>query len=49
MRGQRLSTPEEAIDVFRKHVLDIPPSVAKVLRQLVQKCIDLNEEYFEKQ
>ena len=40
MIGQRFSTPEEAIDAFRKRVLEIPQSEleipqSKVLRQLV--------------
>ena len=26
MRGQRFSTPEEAVDAFRMHVLEIPQS-----------------------
>ena len=35
MRGQRFSTPEEAVDAFRMHVLDmqVPPSEW-------QKCFD---------
>ena len=32
VRGQRLSTPEEAIDAFRMHVLEIPQSKSKVFR-----------------
>ena len=38
MRGQRFSTPEEAVDAFKMHVLEIRTSIraAKVLRQLVQ-------------
>ena len=37
MRGQRFSTPEEAVDAFRIHVLDNTSiRVAKVLQQLVQ-------------
>ena len=41
MRGQRFATPEEAVDAFRMHVLEIPQSEW-------QKCFD-NWEYFEKQ
>ena len=33
MRGQRFSTPEEAVDAFRMHVLEIPQSEW-------QKCFD---------
>ena len=37
MRSQRFSTPEEAVDAFRMHVLEIEViRVAKVLQQLVQ-------------
>ena len=37
MRGQRFSTPEEAVDAFRMHFFgDTAIRVAEVLRQLVQ-------------
>ena len=53
MRGQRFSTPGEEVDVFRMHVLKIPQS--EWLKcfgnwfKCMQKCIDLNGEYFEEQ
>ena len=40
IKGQRFSTPEEALDVFRMHILEIPQSEW-------QKCINLNGETFE--
>ena len=53
MRGQRFSTPEEAVDEFRMHVLEIPQSEwLKCIDNLfkrMQKCIDLNGGYFGKQ
>ena len=53
MRGQRFSIPEEAFDAFRIHVLEIPPSDWQKCFdnwfKCMQKCIDLNGEYFEKQ
>ena len=53
MRGQRFSTPEEAIDAFRMHVLEIPQSECQKCFgnwfKCMQKCIDLNGEYFGKQ
>ena len=42
MRGQRFATPEEAVDAFRMHVLEIQQSEW-------QKCIDLSGKYFAKQ
>ena len=37
MRSQRFSTPEEVVDAFRMHVLEMPQSEwQKLLRQLVQ-------------
>ena len=49
IRSQHFSTPKEAVDAFRMHVLEICTSirVAKVLRQWVkrmQKYIDINGE-----
>ena len=53
MRGQRFSTPEEAVDAFRMHVVEIPQSEWQKWFdnwfKRMQKCIDLNGEYFEKQ
>ena len=53
MRGPRFSIPEEAVDAFRTHVLEIPQSewqkcFANRFRRM-QKCIDLIGKYFEKQ
>ena len=42
MRGQRFSTPKEAVDAFRMHVWIY-------LNQSGKSVIDLNGEYFEKQ
>ena len=53
MRGQRFSTPEEAVDAFRMHVTDIPQSEWQKCfdnwLKRMQKCLDLNGEYFETQ
>ena len=53
MRGQRFSTPEEANDAFRMHALEIPQSELQKSFdnwfKRMQKCIELNGEYFEKQ
>ena len=53
MRGQRFSTPEETVDAFRMHVLEIPQSEWQKCFgnwfKRMQKRIDLNGEYFEKQ
>ena len=53
MRGQRFSTPEEAVDAFRMHVLQIPKLEWQKCFvnwfKRMQKCLDLNREYFEKQ
>ena len=53
MRGQRFLTPEEAVDAFRMHVLEIPRSEWQKCFynwfKRTQKCIDLNGENFEKQ
>ena len=53
MRGQRFSTTEEAVDVFRIHVLEIPQLewqkfFANWFKRM-QKCVEINGEYFEKQ
>ena len=53
MRGQRFSTPEEAVDAFRMHVVEIPQSEWQKWFdnwfKRMQKCMDLNREYLEKQ
>ena len=54
MSGQRFSTPEEAVDAFRmQNVLKIPQSEWQKRFnnwfKRMQKCIDLNGEYFENQ
>ena len=53
MRDQHFSTPEEALEAFRMHVLEIPQSQwQKCFNnwfKRMQKCIDLNGECFEKQ
>ena len=53
MRGQRFSLPEEAVVVFTMHVLEIPHSEWQKCFEnwfkRMQKCIDLNGKYFEKQ
>ena len=52
MRAQRFSTPDEGVDVFRMHVMEIPqPEWQKCFDnwfKWMQKCIDFNGEYFEK-
>lgn len=53
LRGQRFMTPEEAVDAFKMHVLEIPQSdwnnCYKNWFKRMQKCIDHHGEYFEKQ
>ena len=53
MRGQRFSTSEEAVDAFRMHVVEIPQSEWQKCFdnwfKRMQKSVDLNGEYFEKQ
>ncbi len=53
LRGQRFSTPEEAVAAFRMHVLEVPHSEWQKCFdnwfKRMQKCIDLHGEYFEKQ
>ena len=53
IRGQCFSTPEEAVDAFRMHVLEIPRSEwQKCFDNWFKgmlKCLDLNGEYFEGQ
>ena len=53
MKGQHFSTPQKAVDAFRMHVLEIHQSESQKCFnnwfKRMQKCIDLNWEYFEKQ
>ena len=50
LRCQHLSTPEEAVDAFRMHVLEIPQSECiDIWSKRLQNYIDLNVAYFEKQ
>lgn len=53
LRGQRFSTPEEAVDAFKNHVLEVPQSEWKKCFenwfQRMEKCVNLHGEYFEKQ
>ena len=52
MRGQGFTTPEEAIDAFRMHILETLSEWQKCFDnwfKRMQKCIDLNGSYFEKQ
>ena len=53
MRGQRFATSEETVDAFRVHVLEIAESDWQKCFdnwfKRMQKCIDFNGEYFEKQ
>ena len=53
MRDQRFSLPEEAVDAFRMHVLEIPQSEWQKSFDNwfkgIQNCMDINGEYFEKQ
>ncbi|XP_076272294.1 histone-lysine N-methyltransferase SETMAR-like [Rhynchophorus ferrugineus] len=53
LRGQRFSSPKEAIEAFKNHVLKIPHSKWNKCFEnwfkRMQKCIDYRGEYFEKQ
>jgi histone-lysine N-methyltransferase SETMAR len=53
LRGQRFSAPEEAVDAFKNHVLEVPQSKWKKCFEnwfeRMKKCIDHRGEYFEKQ
>ena len=53
MRGQRFLTSKEVVDAFRMHVLEIPQSEFQKFFdnwfKCMEKCIELNGEYFEKQ
>ena len=53
MRGQRFSSPQDAVENFQNHVSAISDSQWKKCFQnwfeRMQKCIDLKGEYFEKQ
>ena len=50
IRGQHFSTPEEAVDVFRMHVLEIPQSGWQKSFdnwfKRMQKCINFNGKYY---
>jgi histone-lysine N-methyltransferase SETMAR len=53
LRGQRFSTPEEVVDAFKNHVLELP--FAKWQKcfsdwfKRMEKCINYHGEYFKKQ
>ncbi|CAH1958267.1 unnamed protein product [Acanthoscelides obtectus] len=51
--GQRFQSPEEAADAFKNAVLDVPANewdkCFKNWFERMQMCINLREEYFEKQ
>ena len=53
LRGQRFSTPREAIDAFKMHVLELSETEWKKCFEnwfeRMKKCIDNHGEYFEKQ
>lgn len=53
LRGQRFSTPEEAVETFKTHVSEIPQTEWKKCYehwfQRMQKCIDHLGEYFDQQ
>ena len=53
MRSQHFSTPEEAVDAFRMHVSELPQSEWQKCFdnwfRRIQKCLELNGEYIEKQ
>jgi histone-lysine N-methyltransferase SETMAR len=53
LRGQRFTSPEEAVEAFKNHVLSVSSSDWQKCFdkwfERMQKCIDLKGEYFEKQ
>lgn len=53
LRGERFTTPEDAVEAFKTHVSEIPTlkwhECFSNWFKRMQKCIDLNGEYFEKQ
>lgn len=53
LRGQRFLKPKEAVEAFKTHVLEIPQSEWKNCYEnwfkRMQKCVNLNGQYFEKQ
>lgn len=53
MRGERFASPEEAVEAFKNHVLEVPASEwQKCFNswfERMQKCINFKGEYFEKQ
>lgn len=53
LRGQRFLTPEEAVEAFKIHVLEVPQTEWKKCFEnwfrRMEKCINYDGEYFEKQ
>ena len=53
LRGHRFLSPEEAVDAFKNHVLEMSQLEWKkrydTWFELMQKCIDHKGEYYEKQ
>lgn len=53
MRGERFTSSEMAVDTFKNHVSEIPSSEWENCFdkwfERMQKCINLEGEYFEKQ
>ncbi|CAH2009846.1 unnamed protein product [Acanthoscelides obtectus] len=53
VRGQRFQSPEEAVDIFKNAVLDLPANewnnCLENWFERMQICINLRGEYFEKQ
>ena len=53
LHGQQFLTPEEVVDAFKMHVLQLSQSEWKKCFEnwfkCMQRCIDLHVEYFEKQ
>ena len=53
MRGQRYSSPEDAVEAFKNYVLEVSESEWKKCFdnwfERVQKCINHAGEYFDKQ
>lgn len=53
LRGQRFSSPEEAVEAFKNHVLELSSSDWQKCFdkwfERMHKCINLHGEYFEKQ
>ena len=53
MRGQRFSSPQEAVESFQNHISEVPTSEWKKCFETwferMQKCVNLKGEYFGKQ